>query len=149
MKKEINLLLENHKNELRNYSYAEIEKALKSNGIQPTDELILFEKHYGGLKLIISNHEFQFGLLWGGGFPFNPDLAIVDFDEELSYTGEKAALYCSRNSCFENFTIDKEGRVLLGEIVLFDSFEELLSEYLKNDLPDKVSLYTKQSESKH
>ncbi|MGB0869631.1 MAG: hypothetical protein ACPGSD_08530 [Flavobacteriales bacterium] len=87
MTEEIKILLKDRVNELKRLSKSSIKKALEENGILPTNELIDFEHNFGGLKLDLHNHEFQFGLIWGGGFPFNPELATVEYGGLTSYQG--------------------------------------------------------------
>lgn len=130
--KEIKGLLEEHSNELRNIPKDKIIKALINNGINATKELVDFEHNFGGLKLIIENHEFQFGLLWGGGFPFDPELASVENGVDDLYTEKKSEIYCSSNSCFDNFIIDEYGSIFLDEEKLYENFEDLLLDHIHN-----------------
>lgn len=105
-----------------------IAEVFQNHGFQLTTALLEFEQKYSGLSLKAGLVEIQFGIISGGGFPFNPNTAVIEF--ERSETEENFALFtCARTELPITIALDEKGRYYEDGKLLYDSFEEMLSEH--------------------
>jgi len=110
----------------RNRSEQLVKKAFAANGIELTPALLDFELKFGGTTILIGKVRVEFGIIWGGGFPFNPELTTIEF--EHNDLGDAEYLFeCAKSDYPMYFAIDEKGRYYEDYELKFESFEEFLN----------------------
>jgi len=121
-----------YKRNRKEISEAQIIRTFELNGLEPTKELVEFELKYGGLILPAGLEEIEFGIIWGGGFPFNPELAIVEYEESES-ADHRYDIKCARTQYQMDFTLDENGRYYEDYELMHNSFDELINKIEKEN----------------
>ena len=88
----------------------QISEALQQNDLPVTKELVAFELNYAGLIIHAGLVPVEFGFIKGGGYPFNPNLATIEF--ELNEKGDSRFLIkCAYTEWQADIMIDENGNV--------------------------------------
>jgi hypothetical protein len=106
----------------------QIQEAFSSNGLTLTPILLDFEKRFSGLIIPIGLVEIEFGIIWGGGNPFDPRRAIIEFEEN----GNEESAYliqCAKSQYPMQFALDENGRYYEDYELKFNSYEEMITAY--------------------
>lgn len=109
----------------RGLNREEIVQCFVQNGLEPFPELIDFELKYSGLILYAGLEPVEFGIIWGGGFPFDPQTAIIEF-EAAETDDHSYDFLCARSNLPIHCTLDEKGRYYEDGELKFISFEDFL-----------------------
>lgn len=110
-------------------SESKIRNTFLLNNIEPSSELIEFEKKYSGLCIPIGFEQITFGLIYGGVYPFNPNVAIIE--TYFSDATNDYLLVCSKTKCQLEYALDNKGRFYEDEKLKFNSFEEFIENIIE------------------
>ena len=127
----VNSFLLKQKRNSRELTEGQIRKALELNGLPPNQALIDFEKKYGGLILYSGLVTIEFGLIWGEGHPFNPELAIIEY-EESEFNDRKFDIQCAKTEYQMELTLDENGKYYEDMELKHASFNLLIEELVLN-----------------
>lgn len=105
-----------------------IRKVYKANYLKLTPELLHFEKNYAGKLIHHPEFPIAYQTIWGGGFPFNPELAIIEY-EEFPQIDSNLLIRCTDVNiiCPTHYAIDEKGRYYEDYVLIYNSFDDMLN----------------------
>jgi hypothetical protein len=105
----------------------DIINTFKLNNIPIYEPLIAFEERYSGYSFNVNEVPIKFGLINGGGFPYNPKLATIDFEHSNS-VDHKYDFICGLSEYPITFTLDENGRYYEDYSIEHSSFNKVIEE---------------------
>jgi hypothetical protein len=105
----------------------DIVNTFKINNIPICEPLIAFEERYSGYIFKINEVPIKFGLINGGGFPYDYKLATIDFEHSNSIE-HNYDFICGLSEYPMTFTLDENGRYYEDYNIEHSSFEKVIEE---------------------
>lgn len=106
-----------------------IKNVYKANKLELTPELLHFEENYAGILIQHKGFSIEYKTIWGGGFPFNPELAIIEY-ENYQQVDSNFLIRCTDINIVSpiHYALDEKGRFYEDYVLTHNSFEDMLKE---------------------
>ena len=106
-----------------------IKNVYKANKLELTPELLHFEENYTGILIQHKGFSIEYKTIWGGSFPFNPELAIIEYENYQQVDGN-FLIRCTDINIVSpiHYALDEKGRFYEDYVLTHNSFEDMLKE---------------------